>query len=97
MNLLDLVNMLELDADTRSPTSAIQLVAVGKIIGLRKGNSVIDFGCGCGELLALWGKYFGVTGVGIDSDQSFCERAVEKLIQEGLEQIEMWLPAYRHL
>lgn len=90
MNLLDLVDMLELDAETRSPTSPIKLVTTGKIIGLKEGNRVIDFGCGCGEALALWGKYFGITGVGIDGDQRFCERAVDRVAQEGLsEQIEI--------
>ncbi len=90
MNLLDLVDMLELDAETRSPTSAVKLVLVGKMIGLKEGNSVIDLGCGCGETLALWGKYFGITGVGIDANQRFCERAVDRLADEGLaEQIEI--------
>jgi len=90
MNLLDLADMLELDAETRSPTSPIKLVTVGKITGLKEGSRVIDFGCGCGEALALWGKYFGITGVGVDSDQRFCERATDRVAKEGLsEQIEI--------
>ena len=79
MNLLDLVGMLELDAEIRSPTSPIKLVTTGKIIGLKEGNRVIDFGCGCGEALALFGKYFGITGVGIDADQRFCALWTELL------------------
>jgi SAM-dependent methyltransferase len=45
---------------------------------------VIDFGCGFGEMLALWGEAFGIGGVGIDIRPYACERARSKMAARGL-------------
>lgn len=45
---------------------------------------MIDYGSGCGEPLALWGKEYGITGVGVDVSADFCDRATKKLQAERL-------------
>jgi len=90
VNIRDLVDILELGAIVKSPATALKLVTLGKIVGLRPGSRVIDFGCGQGEALALWAQCFGITGVGIDRYQPHCERAVQRLAEHGLsDQIEI--------
>ena len=57
---------------------------------MKKGNRVIDFGCGCAEPLTLWAEEFGITGIGIDISEDFCDRARKKLAMRGLwDQIEI--------
>ena len=51
---------------------------------MKKGNRVIDFGCGCAEPLTLWAEEFGITGIGIDISVDFCDRAGKKLAMRGL-------------
>ena len=48
------------------PSTPEKIVKLGKALKLKKGNRVIDFGCGCAEPLALWAEEFGITGIGID-------------------------------
>jgi cyclopropane fatty-acyl-phospholipid synthase-like methyltransferase len=53
--------------------SPLKVVAVGKILGFNSDTKVIDFGCGRGDVLNLWGRYFGVNGIGIEACSEFCE------------------------
>jgi cyclopropane fatty-acyl-phospholipid synthase-like methyltransferase len=66
------------------PTSPEKIIQLGKLLKLKKGSRVIDFGCGCAEALTLWAEKFGVTGVGIDISKDFCDRAKDKLAKKGL-------------
>ena len=85
MNLLDLIELLEMDnLDIITYTSPLKIVATGKILGFSPASLVIDYGCGRGEALALWGQYFGISGIGIDCDASFCECAQRRFMQQGL-------------
>ncbi len=47
---------------------------------VRKGSSVLDLGCGEGELLALLSKYKKAKGQGIEAD----EQAIYKCVAKGL-------------
>jgi len=49
-----------------SMISASRLLAIGNYLELTAGQTVIDCGCGSGEVLCLWAKYFGTAGVGVD-------------------------------
>ena len=71
MDLLDLVTELEVDAPAANAVSPRRLLSIGKYLRLAKGQRVVDFGCGRGEMLCLWAKYFGTKGVGIDLDAAF--------------------------
>ncbi len=66
------------------PSTPDKMVKLGSVLGMRKGQRVLDFGCGCAEPLALWAEHFGVTGVGVDISQDFCQRARQQLAARGL-------------
>ena len=84
MNFLDLKNISERNIELVNPTSEEKILRVGKILALQPGQRVIDFGCGFGEMLALWGKNFNISGVGIDIRPYACERARQKMLHHDL-------------
>ena len=85
LGLLELVELLELDnLNIITYASPLKLVATGKILGFCRETKLIDFGCGRGDALNLWGEYFGITGIGIELNNSFCDIARQKLAKSGL-------------
>lgn len=73
-----------------NPSTPEKIIQLGKLLKLKKGSRVIDFGCGCAEPLTLWAEEFGITGIGIDISKEFCDRAQDKLVKRGLsDQIEI--------
>jgi ubiquinone/menaquinone biosynthesis C-methylase UbiE len=73
-----------------NPSTPEKIIKLGKLLKLKKGSRVIDFGCGCAESLTLWAEEFGITGIGIDISKDFCDRARDKLTKRGLsDQIEI--------
>ena len=85
MNLLDLVELLELhNLDIITYTSPLKVVATRKILGFTNETRIIDLGCGRGEALTLWGKYFGISGLGIEINAGFCDRARQRFAENGL-------------
>ena len=70
--------------DLLNPTSTSKKMSVGQVLGQGPGSHVIDFGCGYGEVLALWAEKFGFSGVGIDVREHASQRARNKLKQKGL-------------
>ena len=67
-----------------NPSSSEKIIKLGKLLKLKKGDRVIDFGCGCAEPLILWAEEFGIDGIGIDLSEEFCDRARKKLAMRGL-------------
>ena len=84
MNFLDLKDISEQNMDLINPTSVEKVLTVGKLLNLRAGQRVLDFGCGFGEMLALWGEQYGISGVGIDIRPYACQRARQKMLENGL-------------
>ena len=86
MDLLHLVELLELGSTEQKTSYAtpLKLVALGKVMGLNPHTTVIDYGCAKGQALILWGKYFGISGVGIEISEGFCRTAEERIKDEGL-------------
>src|SRR5512139_1570508 len=84
MEFFDLMSISHLYMDILNPSTPEKIIKLGKLLKLKKGNRVIDFGCGCAEPLALWAEEFGVTGIGIDISEDFCHRARKKLAMRGL-------------
>jgi len=84
MEFLDLMSISHRDMEILNPSSPEKIIKLGKMLGLKEGSRVIDFGCGCAEPLALWAEQFGITGVGIDICKDFCDRATKKLALKGL-------------
>ena len=83
MNFLDLKDIAERHLEIVDPISPAKLLRVGEVIGLHPGQRVIDFGCGYGEMLRLWGETFGVNGAGIDVRSHACQRARRKFADLG--------------
>lgn len=82
----DLKDIAEREAFLLNPTTPEKVLVAGRGAGLKAGARVIDFGCGFGAALALWGEQFGVGGVGIDVRPSACERARRHLAKRGLDE-----------
>ncbi len=84
MNFFDLVNISERYMELVNPSTPEKVLTIGKALGLKEGSRVIEFGCGYGEVLALWAKQFGVCGTGIDIREHVCNRAKKKMSKLGL-------------
>lgn len=83
MHFLEMKDISERHMELSNPISAEKLLRVGQVTGLQPGQRVIDFGCGFGEMLRLWGEAFGIDGVGIDVRPNACRRAREKFAGLG--------------
>ncbi len=84
MEFLDLMVIAHQTMELLNPTTPEKILKFGKMLGLKEGARVIDFGSGCAEPLALWASEYGITGVGVDISPDFCARATEKLRARGL-------------
>jgi cyclopropane fatty-acyl-phospholipid synthase-like methyltransferase len=84
VSLLDIVNEAEKFSPRTNMISACRLLEIGNYLGLKQGHTVIDCGCGHGEVLCLWAKYFGTSGLGVDSDASAIANASALAEREGL-------------
>jgi len=84
MEFLDIMSISHRDMEILNPSTPDKIIKLGKILKLKKGNRVIDFGCGCAEPLTLWAEEFGITGIGIDISDDFCKRARKKVTAKGL-------------
>ena len=84
MEFLELKDISERYMELLNPCSTEKILKVGHVCGLAAGRRVIDFGCGFGEELALWGEAFGIHGIGIDVRPYACERARRKMAERGL-------------
>ncbi len=69
-NLLEIVLENERYSPQTNMLSAFRLLQIGNYLELKPGQTVIDCGCGRGEVLCLWAKYFGTSGVGVDCNAS---------------------------
>ncbi len=84
MEFLDIMGIAHRYMEILDPTTPEKIIKLGRLLKLEKGRRVIDFGCGCAEPLVLWAEEFGITGIGIDICEEFCDRARKKLAMKGL-------------
>jgi ubiquinone/menaquinone biosynthesis C-methylase UbiE len=84
MEFLDIMSISHRYMEILNPSTPEKIIKLGKLLKLKKGKRVIDFGCGCAEALSLWAEEFGITGIGIDISEDFCDRARQKLAFKGL-------------
>ena len=85
MEFFDLVNISERYMELVNPSTPEKVLTIGKFLALKEGSRVIDFGCGFGEVLALWAETFGISGIGIDIREHACDRARKKMVERGLD------------
>ena len=84
MDFFELQDIAETNIELFSPCNSERLLELGRYLKLDDTSRVIDFGCGTGELLAIWGGKFGVSGTGIDIRESCIRRAEAKITELGL-------------
>ena len=84
MDFFDLMSISHRHMEILNPLTSEKIIKLGKILKLKEGNRVIDFGCGSAELLIIWAEEFEITGIGIDISKDFCDRAKKKLAVRGL-------------
>ena len=90
MDYFELVEISTRHLQLNSPAAPEKIWSIGQYLGLDKSKQVIDFGCGYGRVLELWGQDFGVSGVGIDIHAYMCHQASERMDKAGLsEKIEV--------
>ncbi|MDK2975165.1 MAG: hypothetical protein PWP08_1536 [Methanofollis sp.] len=84
MDYFDLISISTRNSAIMNPTTPGKLAGAGEMARLTAGEQVIEFGCGYGTILALWGERFGIFGRGIDIRKDACIRAEETLLRAGL-------------
>src|SRR5512136_438273 len=84
MDFFDLMSISHHYMEILNLSTSEKIIKLGKLLKLKKGNRVIDFGCGCAEPLTLWAEEFSITGIGIDISRDYCDRARKKLAMRGL-------------
>jgi len=67
-----------------NPTTPEKVLAAGRAAGLREGSRVVEIGCGNGTILALWGREYGISGLGIEAREDACRRSEETFRKAGL-------------
>lgn len=71
---------------------------VARKLGLKKGENIIDLGCGFGGMLRYGAKNFGITGMGVTLSEGQVKWATKKIKEEKLEKkISVKLKDYRDL
>jgi len=86
MEFFEIKNISERFIDLINPSSPEKMIKIGEILRLHPESRVIDFGCGFGEVLALWGEHFGISGVGVDIREYACQRARQRLAMANLDE-----------
>ncbi|ERJ11948.1 SAM-dependent methyltransferase [Haloplasma contractile] len=84
MNFFDLVNISEKEMKILNPMFKEKFEQLGNNMGLNEQKAVLDLACGFGEILAIWGTKFGVTGTGVEIREYACEKARKRLEELNL-------------
>lgn len=84
MEINELVSISQGPLAIMNPTSPEKVLAAGRAAGLREGFRVVETGCGNGTILSLWGREYGISGVGIEARVDACGRAEQAFLEVGL-------------
>lgn len=84
MEFREIVSVSQGPLSIMNPLSLEKAVYMGEIAGMSEDTSVIDFGCGNGTVLGVWGDNFGISGVGIEIREDACRTAVMTIEELGL-------------
>lgn len=71
--------MIEDNAHLISMVPVEELLRFGYEIGLNENSKVLDLCCGYGTALKVWCEAFGITGIGVDRDNSLISIGKERL------------------
>jgi 2-polyprenyl-3-methyl-5-hydroxy-6-metoxy-1,4-benzoquinol methylase len=67
--------MLQMHIPLRTYLGFLDIIAT--VVGLRRGDRVFDWGCGCGTMLNYYHQQFNTTGVGIDLTEAAVKHALQ--------------------
>ena len=85
-------NYLKLIKDNNYLISMVpveELLRFGYEIGLNEKSKVLDLCCGYGTVLKIWSEAFGISGVGVDLDNTFLSIGRERLTESGIDKIKL--------
>jgi SAM-dependent methyltransferase len=66
------------------PFSEDKLAVLGRALGLRAGNRILDLACGSGEMLCTWARDHHIAGTGIDLSSVFVAAATTRAHELGV-------------
>ena len=61
-----------------NPFTPEKLATLGRAVGLRTGQSILDLCCGKGEMLATWARDHAISGIGVDISTVSLDAARER-------------------
>lgn len=64
--------------------TAEKLATLGRAIGLRAGDALLDLASGRGELLCTWARDHGITGTGVDISTVAIGKAGQRAVELGV-------------
>jgi SAM-dependent methyltransferase len=67
-----------------NPFDDRKLATLGAVVGLRPGQTLLDFCCGKGEMLSTWARDHGITGTGVDISTVFLAAARDRAEELGV-------------
>lgn len=84
--------------DTLDQAQANKVEYILKKLNLKEGNTLLDIGCGWGELIILAARKYKVKAMGITLSSEQMEKANKRIKEEGLENLaEVQLIDYRQI
>jgi len=83
MDFINIVDISQGSLDIMNPTTPDKVISAGRKAGMKRGDRVIEFGCGNGTIVTLWADEFGVSGTGIDIRESACRSAENTAKKSG--------------
>lgn len=86
------------DNDTLEQAQANKVDYILKKLNLKEGNTLLDIGCGWGELIISAVKKYKVKAIGVTLSQEQMEKAKKRIQEEGLEEFaDVQLIDYRNI
>ena len=84
MDIPRIFNITESAHRIHNPFTPDKFATLGAALRLRPGASVLDLGCGSGEMLCTWARDHGITGTGVDMSALFTEQARSRAAELGV-------------
>lgn len=84
MDVFRFTEIAEAGVPILNPFTSDQLALVGELCRLQPGQSILDLGCGKGELLCTWARDHGIDGIGVDIFDVLVREAEERAAELGV-------------
>jgi len=67
-----------------NPVDSRKQAQLGRALGLKPGQTMLDLASGSGEMLCTWARDFGIGGTGVDISTAFTARAQARAAELGV-------------